>query len=402
MMIADNPGSLITSNIILNLNEPCRFADTSWVKPGKTTWHWWNGTQAKNVDFTPMMNTATMKHYIDFCAENGIDYHALVDHDGQGWYGLSRGDLENESITTAIPEIDLPEVLAYANKKGVEIRIWLHWKNVKRQMKEAFPVFEQWGVKGFMMDFMDHSDQETMRFCNEVLEYAAKHHLKVQLHGASKPTGLRRTYPNLTNIEGVMNLEYLLWSDGCTPEHNVTVPFTRMLAGPMDYHLGGFRSVKPEALKERQQGHTAVVIGSRCHHLAMYVVYENPVPMVADYPEAYENQLGFEFIQQVPTVWGETRVLNAKVGDYITVARMHKNAWYVGSMTDWTERRLEIPLDFLPVGEFTATIYSDAEGTRDDPNALRKQQTTVTSTDTITAELAPGGGNVIVLQPAGR
>lgn len=395
IMIGDNPGALITSSIILDLNEPCQFEDTSWTKPGKTTWHWWNGTQAKDVDFKPGMNTATMKHYIDFCAANDIDYHALVDHKDLGWYGNSRGDLENEDMTTAIPEIDLSGILDYAGKKGVGIRLWLHQKNVRKQMKEAFPLYEKWGIKGFMMDFLDHSDQETMQFAYEVLQEAAKHHLKVQLHGAAKPTGLRRTYPNL------MNIEYLLWAEGTTPQHNVTVPFTRMLAGPMDYHLGGFRSVMPKDLTERQKGYKAVVIGTRCHHLAMYVVYENPMPMVADYPEAYRNQLGFEFIREVPTVWDETRVLNAKVGDYITIARRRGKAWYIGSMTDWTARELEVPLGFLSEGVYTATVYSDTEETKDDPNVLRKDRYRVTSKDTIDTKLGSGGGLVIVLRPSG-
>ena len=401
LMIADNPGALITSNLILNLNEPCRITDTSWIKPGKTTWHWWNGTTAKDVDFTPGMNTATMKHYIDFCAENGIGYHALVDHEGQGWYGKSRGDLENEDMTTATPEIDMQEILRYAKQKGVEMRVWMHWKNAARQMGEAFPLYEQWGIKGFMMDFMDHSDQDMMRFCHQVLELAAKHHLKVQFHGASKPTGLRRTFPYLTNIEGVLNLEYLKWSDKCTPEHNVIVPFTRMLAGPMDYHLGGFRSVKREDFEARRQNLEPVVMGTRCHHLAMYVVYENPVPMVCDYPTAYRHQPGLEFLRQVPTVWDDTKVINAKVSDYITVGRRHGDEWYIGSMTDWTERELAIPLAFLSDREYSATIYSDTQETKKDPNLLKKEQYLVTATDTITAKLGSGGGHVIVLSPVG-
>jgi len=400
VMIADNPGRLIESNIVINLNEPCRIENTEWIKPGKTTWHWWNGTAAKNVDFEQGMNTASMKHYIDFCAENNIAFHGLVDQGGQGWYGNSRGDLENEDITTAIPEVDLEGILAYAIEKGVEIRVWLHWENAKRQMAEAFPLYEKLGIKGFMMDFMDNSDQETMNFCYQVIQEAAKYHLKVQLHGASKPTGLRRTYPNLTNIEGVLNLEYLKWSDLCTPEHNLIVPFTRMLAGPMDYHLGGFRSVTREEFQSIEDNNLEpVVMGTRCHHLAMYVVYENPVPMVCDFPDAYKNQPGFEFIEQVPTVWNETKVINAKVGDYITIARRHEDDWYIGSMTDWTGRELEIPLNFLPEGNYSATMYSDTEKTIENPNILEKKEITVSSKDIITIKLTTGGGNVISLKP---
>ena len=403
LMIADNPGRLIESNIILNLNEPCKIKNTEWIKPGKTTWHWWNGTIAKNVNFNPGMNTATMKYYIDFCAENNIDYHALVDQSGQGWYGKSRGDLTNEDITTSIPEIDLQEILTYAKKKGIGIRVWLHHTNVKRQMEEAFPLYEKWGIKGYMLDFFDEgrADQETVNFSNQVLKESAKHHLKVQFHGAYKPTGLRRTFPNLVNIEGVLNLEYLKWSDRCTPEHNVIVPFTRMLAGPMDYHLGGFRSVKKEEFNAEGNLIEPVVMGTRCHHLAMYVVYENPVPSVCDYPEAYKNQLGFEFIKQVPTVWDDINVINAKVGEYITIARRKGDEWYIGSMTDWTGRKIKIPLDFLSEGNYSAEIYSDIEESNKNPNMLEKEEYLVTSKDIIITQLVSGGGNVIKVSPTG-
>ncbi|MGM0655159.1 MAG: glycoside hydrolase family 97 catalytic domain-containing protein, partial [Thermodesulfobacteriota bacterium] len=331
LMIAETPGRLIETNLILNLNEPCKIEDTDWIKPGKTTWHWWNGTTAKNVNFEPGLNTATMKHYIDFCAENGIDYHALVDQDGQGWYGRSRGNVDNNDMMTSIPEIDLQEVLSYAQKKGVEIRVWLHWKNIKKQMKEAFPLYEKWGIKGFMMDFIDRSDQEMVNFCNLVVKEAAKYHMKVQFHGAYKPTGVRRTYPNLMNKEGVLNLEYLKWSDMCTPDHNLIVPFTRMLAGPMDYHLGGFRSVTKENFSSTLNNIEPVVMGTRCHHLAMYVVYESPFQMVSDHPLTYKGQLSFSFIKDCPATWDETIVINGYPGEYITVVRRNGNDWFLGS-----------------------------------------------------------------------
>ncbi|MFC1633368.1 glycoside hydrolase family 97 protein [Planctomycetota bacterium] len=403
VMIGDRPGALIESNLIINLNEPCKIVDTSWIKPGKTTWHWWNGTVAENVDFDPGMNTATMKHYIDFCAESGIDYHALVDQGGQGWSGSSRGAVEDNDITTAIPSIDMPALLQYAKDKGVGMRLWTHWKPLVNQIDKAFPIYEEWGIKGIMVDFMDRSDQDMVNICTSILKKAAKHHIKIQFHGAYKPTGIRRTYPNLTNKEGVLNLEYLKWSGLCTPEHNLMVPFTRMLAGPLDYHLGGFRAIAKDQFPNNhisEKNNIAPrVLGTRCHHLAMYVVYENPVSMVCDYPTAYKNQPGFSFIQQVPTIWDETKVINAQVGDYITVARRNKDDWYVGTMTDWIARELKIPLGFLSAGDYTAELYADAADAETNPNNLLKERYGVRATDVIVTRLASGGGQVMKLSP---
>lgn len=245
IMIGDRIGKLIESNIVANLCEPNAIGDISWINVGKTTWPWWNGNVAKNVDFRVGVNTATTKYYIDYAAANGITFHAISDDDGLAWYGKSRGDsVAFQDVTKPIPQLDMPEIMSYAKQKGVEIRLWVHYAALQKKLEEAFTLYEKLGIDGLMVDFLDRDDQEMMIFMEEVLQKAAKYHLKIQFHGAPKPTGLKKTYPNLTNTEGVLNLEYLKWGDKCDPDHNVMVAFTRMLAGPLDYHLGGFRSVR--------------------------------------------------------------------------------------------------------------------------------------------------------------
>jgi alpha-glucosidase len=404
VMISEDIKKLIESNLIVNLNDPCAF-DASWIKPGKSTWHWWNGTIGEDLPFKPALDFRTMKYYIDFCAENNIEFHSLVEADRVDWYRhdpsptgdplLNPGP--NADVTDPIPELQLERLLKYAKEKGVGIRVWVHWKALRKKLEEAFAQYEKWGIVGLMVDIMDRDDQEMVNFYHKVLKTAAKHHLKIQFHGAYKPTGLRKTYPNLVGREAVLNLEWIKWSDRCFPEHDLIVPFTRMLAGPLDYHLGGFRSVTKENFKPIHVSPN--VMGTRCHHLAMYVVYESYLQLVCDYPSAYVNQPGFEFIKQVPTTWDDTKVINAKVGDYITIARRKGNDWYVGSMTDWSARAISIKLDFLLEGNYVAIIYSDAVDADKFPNKLIKEKYLVDSKDIIKCKMASGGGLVIRLSP---
>lgn len=404
ILVGENAGKLIESTAITSLNEPSRVADTSWIKPGKTTWHWWNGTEGDSAGFDTKLDLRTMKYYIDFAARHGIAYHALVttvESDLHPWYQQSGSDFAPGPDTDALrprPELEMDELARYAREKGVGLRAWVHWKAIKDRLDEIFSQYERWGIRGLMVDFLDREDQEMVELSEKVLEKAAQYHIHIQFHGVWKPTGRQRAFPNLFNHEGVLNLEYLKWSNNPTPEHNVMVPFTRMLAGPMDYHLGGFRAVRREDFKPR--GIAPVVVGTRCHHLAMYVVYENPMPMVVDYPTAYEDQPGFDLIEQVPTVWDETKVLSAKVGDYIVLARRKGSDWYIGAMTDWTPRTLEVPLSFLPPGSYQAEIWSDAPETGRDPNLLVKDQRTVSTQDKIGAKLSSGGGWVMHIRAA--
>ena len=406
ILVGENAGKLIESTVITSLNEPSRVKDTSWIKPGKTTWHWWNGTEGDPAGFDTKLDLRTGKYYIDFAARHGIAYHALVttvESDLHPWYQQSGSEFAPGADTDALkprPELEMDELARYAKEKGVGLRAWVHWKAIKDRLDEVFSQYERWGIRGLMVDFLDRDDQEMVELSERILEKAAQYHIHIQFHGVWKPTGRQRAFPNLFNHEGVLNLEYLKWSNNPTPEHNVTVPFTRMLAGPMDYHLGGFRSVRREDFKS--QGVAPIVVGTRCHHLAMYVVYENPMPMVVDYPTRYEYQPGFDLIEQVPTTWDETRVLSAKVGDYIVLARRKGSDWYIGAMTDWTPRTLDVPLSFLPAGSYQAEIWSDTPQTEKNPNILVKNQRTVAAQDMIQAKLAAGGGWVMHIKPADR
>ncbi len=400
VMLADRAGELLESDLIVNLNDSPSF-DTTWIVPGKSTWHWWNGTRQQGLSFVPGMNLITHQYYIDFCAEHNIAYHAVV-ADERPWYLQSRNGYApgaDTNILSPRPELQLPKILKYARSKGVGIRLWVHWKPLSKKLDEAFALYESWGIKGLMVDFMDRDDQEMVEFCERVLETAAKHHLHIQFHGVYKPTGLRRTYPNLFNKEGVLNLEYLKWSDRCTTKHNVTVPYTRMLAGPMDYHAGGFRSVSKENFQARNLA--PFVLGTRCHHLAMYVVYENPMPMVCDFPIAYEDQPGFEFIEKVPTVWDETRFIAGEPGDFIVLARRKGDTWYVGAMTD-KHREIHVPMRFLADGEYHLERWSDDMQQHDDLNRLTRSERNITSNETLTLVLATGGGCVLQITPVSQ
>lgn len=394
-MIAAEPGRLIESNLVINLNPPSAIADTSWIKPGKTAWDWWSGSYAKGVSFKPGMNTETMKHYIDFAARAGLEY-MLID---AGWSAPGAGARDTiGDITQTIPEINMPEILAHARSKGVKIWLWARWVEIDRQMDQAFPLYEKWGIAGVKIDYMDRDDQWMVDFYRRVVKKAAEHHLMVDFHGAFKPDGLRRTYPNLMTREGVMGLEYTKWSARITPDHNVLLAFTRMLAGPMDYTPGGFDNVTKAEFEPRRR--MPMVMGTRAHHLALYVVFESPLQMVSDYPEAYEGQKEMAFISAVPATWDETRVLSARVGDHVSIARRHGREWYVGSVTGWRANELEIPLDFLGSGEFVAEIYSDAPDAGEYPKHTSIEERRVNSSTRLKVKMAPGGGQAVRIRPA--
>ncbi|KAA6461828.1 glycoside hydrolase family 97 protein [Acidobacteria bacterium AB60] len=397
LMIGDDPGRLVESNIVLNLNPPSKIADTSWIKPGKSAWDWWSGDYAEGVDFKPGMNTATLKHYIDFASASGFPY-MLID---AGWALANRTSPNDYAamadITKVDPNVDMPELLRYAKEKNVRLWLWSHWTSVDKYMNEAFPLFEQWGVAGVKIDFMNRDDQQMVAWYRHVVELAAQHHLMIDYHGAFKPDGLRRTWPNLITREGVMGKEYLKWSARTTPVHNTTLPFTRMLAGPLDYTPGAFGNSNRENFIARQT--QPMGLGTRAHELALYVVLESPLMMVSDYPERYKGQHDFEFLKQVPTTWDEIRVLGGRPMENITVARRSGKDWYLGAITNWDARDVKVPLSFLGGGKYTAEIYADAAdaGT----NATHTQFTTqqVDENTVLALHMVSGGGSAIWIHP---
>jgi alpha-glucosidase len=394
LMIGSAPGRLIESNIVNNLNPPSAIADTSWIRPGKASWDWWSGPYDEGVTFQPGKNTATAKHYVDFASQAGFEYFLL---DG-GWAAQGGGPNDSGAdITRARPEIDLPALLDYAKSKKVRIWLWAHWTDVARQMDEAFPLYEKWGVAGVKIDFMDRDDQWMVEFYRRVAKKAAEHRLMIDFHGAFKPDGLSRTWPNVLTREGVLGLEYNKWSARVTPDHNVMLAFTRMLAGPMDYTPGGFHNVTREAFQPRNE--QPMVMGTRAHQTALFVVFESPFEMVADYPEAYQGQKELGFLSAVPTTWDETRVLNGRVGDYITIARRHAKEWYVGSIAGWHGAEFDLPLDFLGGGDYTAESWRDAPDAAENPTHTVMEQAKVNRTTTLKARLVSGGGAAMRFRP---
>jgi alpha-glucosidase len=395
VMIGQSPGRLLESDLLLNLNKPSAIADTSSIHSGKTTFPWWNGFYDKDVPFQVGLNTATARYYIDFCAEHHIPYHSLDGKGSTAWYGGPITPYQGADIVQGTDGLDLQEVLRYAKEKGVRIRLWMHWGAAKAHMQTAFPLYEKWGIEGVMLDFMDRDDQEMIRFLREALETAAAHHLTITFHGVSKPTGLERTFPNLLSSEGAMNYEYDKWDKtGIPPEHDLTLVFTRMLAGPMDFHQGCLRGVPVDEFMPRNEA--PLVMGTPCRMLATYVVFENHLSMVADYPSAYRRNPGISVIAQIPTTWDDTKVLESRVGKLAVVARRSGRDWWLGAMTDRNPADVKIPLTFLGSGSFAAEI------THDDPLSpyrIKMDSRVVSASDSLDMSLNPAGGMVVHFSP---
>ena len=398
MLISDRIGTFIESNLLTSLAEPCKIKDLSWIRPGKSTFPWWNGNVMPDTINAPGNNFVSAKYYIDFCARNKIEYHAIVEYGLHQWYVDDGSNFQpgpNADVTKPVPGLDMKEICDYAKTKNVGVRVWVHWAALYPKLDSAFALFEKWGLSGMMVDFMDRDDQEMVNIQNEILEKAAKHHLHIQFHGSYKPTGMHRTWPNEYAREGTLNYESNKWGNYITPDMDINIPFTRMLAGSTDYHLGGFRAVPSSQMKANYT--RPLMLGTRCHMMAMYVVLENYLQMVCDYPEAYEGQPGFEFIQQIPTVWDETKVLDAQPGEYIVIARKNNNNWYIGAITNNKARNISIAFQFLKEEKFEATIYSDAEDTDVNPNHLRKEIIQLNKNNSFTLKLSAGGGAVLQL-----
>ena len=388
VMIADEDRKLLLNQMVYNLAAPSRLTDVSWIKPGKVSWDWFNNLNLRGVSFRAGVNNDTYKYFIDFAAKNGIPYIVL----DEGWYKL--GDL-----LTQAPGIDVPALVQYGAPKGVGIILWATWSTLDNQMKPALDEFKQWGVKGIKVDFMQRDDQKVVNYYYRIAREAAARQLLVDYHGAHKPAGLNRTWPNVLTFEGVHGAENNKWTDDVTPEHNVTLPFTRMLAGPMDYTPGSmlnaqtrdFRSIFDRPMSQ----------GTRAHQLAMYVVFESPLQMLADSPSEYEREPdAMTFLRAVPTLWDETRALAGEAGRHVLVARRHGAEWFVGAMTNNTARTTTLDLSFLGSGSYTLDAWVD--GVNADRNGMdyRLEHRTVTSGDKVELKLAPGGGYAAILRPA--
>jgi alpha-glucosidase len=400
LLISKRPGRFLETDMITDLAPPNQIKDLSWLKPGKTTFPWWNGNVTSDTLNAPGNNFVTQQYYIDFCARSKIEYHSVVEYGLHPWYqddGISFMPGPNANVLKPVPGLDMKQVCDYAHSKGVGVRVWVHWQALYPKLDSAFTLFEQWGLSGMMVDFMDRDDQVMVNIQTEILQKAAAHHLHIQFHGAYKPTGLSRSYPNEFTREGTLNYEADKWNPlGVPPDHDLDIAFTRAIAGSTDYHLGGFRAVTP--VKFRAQYTRPLVLGTRSHMLAMYIVLENANAMVCDYPEAYENQPGFDFIQKVPTIWDETRVLNALPDQYLVIARKKEGDWWIGGITGNSSRTLQIPLLFLKEGNWRADIYQDDMHSPFNPNGVLIKSVSVNPYAVLEFPLAPGGGFTMKLE----
>ncbi|WP_296611112.1 glycoside hydrolase family 97 protein [Sphingomonas sp.] len=386
IMLADRPGDLIASNLIGNLN-PMPRGDFSWVRPGKAAWDWWSGPLAGMPATMP-----NYRRFIDFAAQNRLPYY-LID---AGW-ALGAGPccdaLPTTDITQAAPGVDMPALVRYARGRSVKLLLWVHWKHLSERMDVALDTYQHWGIAGVKVDFMERDDEEMVAFYRKLAAATARRHLLLDLHAAYPPDGLNRTFPNFITQEGLLGAEYNKLSSEVTASHNVSLAYTRMLLGPMDYTPGGMRSVAPGDFTVRDVA--PLVKTTRGQALAMYVVYESPLQMVADSPDAYAGADGFDFIRSVPTAWDETRFLAGETGRSIVLARRKGSTWYIGAMTDETPRAINVPLTFLAPGRYRATIWQDS----DRPTAVTRSVRDVSRGDELSLSLAGSGGAATILAP---
>jgi alpha-glucosidase len=382
LMIAQTDAELLTNQLVYQLARPAS-SDFSWVKSGKVAWDWWNFNNIYGVDFKAGVNTATYKYYIDFAAKNGLEYVVL----DEGWSPTS-------DLLKSVPEIDMVELSNYAKQKKVDLILWCLSVPLEKQMDAALDQFAKWNIKGIKVDFMQRDDQQMVNFYERTAIAAAKRKILVDFHGAYKPTGMERTYPNCISREGVYGMENSKWDSlkKIGPEHNVTIPFIRQAAGPMDYTPGAMLNSTEKDWFPNWS--TPKSLGTRCHQLGMYVVYECPLQNLADSPTHYEKEPScLEFISKVPVEWDTTIILQAKVSDYVVVARKAANGeWYIGGMTDWTPRDLDVDLSFLSNGNYTMHSWSDGINADRHAQDFKYKKEAVNSATLMKIKLAPGGG----------
>ncbi len=388
-VLADAAG-LLTSTMLYHLAEPSRLAETSWIRPGKVAWDWWNALNIHGVPFRAGVNQDTYKHYIDFAAENGIPYIIL----DEGWSVPGP-----ENLLKVVPEIDMPALIRYGVERRVGVVLWMTSTALEANFQRAFEQFEAWGVAGLKIDFMQRDDQIMMDFLYRAAAEAARRKMIVDYHGGPKPAGITRTWPNVLTIESVLGLEQAKWCDKADPEMAVLLPFIRMVVGPMDYTPGAMVNLQKKDF--RSMFSRPASMGTRAHQLAMYVVYVSPLQMLADSPSHYRaNPDCLPFLRRVPVTWDETRVLAAEVGKVVAVARRHGDTWYVGALTDWTARDLSLPLDFLAAGPYAVTAWSDgvnADRYGSDVSVTRRE---VDAKGKLGIHLAPGGGFAAIVEKA--
>ncbi len=378
--VAEKDGDLLTNQLTYLMAKPSQVQDTSWIKPGKVAWDWWNAWNVYGVDFKAGVNTQTYKYYIDFASKYGIPYIIL----DEGWYKLG-------NVLDVVPEVNMEELSAYAKERNVRIILWVVWNTLDDQLEKALDQYAKWGVAGIKVDFMQRSDEKLIDYYHKVSRETAKRKMLVDFHGNQKPATMTRTWPNLISTEGVRGMEWSKWSAETDPDHDVTLPFTRMFLGPMDYTPGAMINAQKnlfKAINDRPMSQ-----GTRCHQLAMYVVFESPLQMLSDSPSNYLREPEImEFLGPVPSVWDETKVLDGKIAQYVAVARRNGKDWYVGAMTNWSPREMEIDFSFLPEGSFTLQAYEDGVNADRMGSDYKMTKMQVDRGTKLKIKLAPGGG----------
>lgn len=380
VVISQSDKELLNIDIVQKLASPPRLSDISWIQPGQVAWDWWNDWNISHVDFKAGINLPTYKYYMDFAAANKIKY-IIMD---AGWS-------DDKDLLKILPGIDIKEIVAYGRQKGVGVILWASWYSITQQMDKVFPFYSEIGIKGFKIDFFDRDDQLAVASTYEIAKKAAEYHLMVDYHGIFKPTGLQRTYPNVMGYEGVKGLENLKWALEDAPRYAVSIPFIRMISGPMDYTPGAMRN----AIKAnfRPLNSAPMSQGTRCNQLAMYVLYEAPLQMLADNPTIYmKEQECTDFITKIPTTFDETVALEGKVGEYAALARRKGDIWYVGVMSNWEARELILDFSFLGIGNYEALVFKDGVNADREATDYKSEVIKVNSVDKLTIKLAPGGG----------
>jgi alpha-glucosidase len=381
IMVGNSDLEILNNNLVYQLADYQKF-EPDWVKPGKVVWDWYHNWNLQNVDFKPGINTQTYKFMIDFAASNGIEYVNIDD----GWSKLWDFNRVN-------PDLNLGEVIAYAKEKGVGIFLWAMWNTIDKDINGNLDKFQQMGIAGLKVDFFDRSDQRMVDFVNLLADECAKRNLLLNLHGMYKPTGISRTYPNVVNIEGVLGLEYNKFSNRCTPDHNLTIPFVRNIVGPMDYTPGAMRYMKQSEFKKSWDNPHAMT--TRAAQLAMYVVYHGGVQMLADSPTFYEqDEIALSFLSEVPVTWDESIPLIGKIGEVIAIARRKGEIWYIGGMAGKENQQVSFPLDFLKDKQYQMTLITDGNTA----NNVSKYEDIVTKNLIFSYEIKATGGFVMIIR----
>lgn len=385
--VSRNDADLITNQLVWLLGPELELEETGWIRPGKVAWDWYNFNNIRGVDFPAGVNTATYEYYIDFAADHGIEYIIL----DEGWS-------DPADLFSINPEMDMEALFAHAKERGVGIILWVVWKTLDDQLERALDQFEQWGAAGIKVDFMQRDDQWMVNYYWRIAKAAGEREMLVDFHGSYKPAGLRRAYPNVLTREGVKGLENNKWSKMPTPEHDATLPFIRMLAGPLDYTPGAMRNAHEKNFKANFE--RPMSLGTRCHQLALYVILESPLQMLADSPSNYlEEPECMEFLSAVPVEWDETVVLEAAVGDYLVLARRNGENWYLGAITDDEQRELELPLSFLGSGRFSLTAWRDGVNAGRHAEDFKRVERAVLASDSLRIDLSAGGGYAAIIRP---